>query len=417
MTPECDALRARAATIDPYSTAAVTALRRDFDKDLVFTALALAKARDKAKTKFGDRAATLVADPDGVEMASSTASASWKARRFAAHAAAMTAGGSRAALRVMDLCCGVGGDAMALRDAGLDVVAVDNDATRAWMAGLNARCESRCANVEDIVALRDPTGAPPALFHLDPARRTKNGSTSSRTWTLDDLQPGPAVIRDAIHAYLGGAVKLAPGIDYTQLAVHGLAGEVEIISENGRLTQAVLWTGALARATPSGTAARSATLLRGPAHTSATAFTISGEPDALGSVPVGEPAKYIFDVDDCVERAELLTVLSHQLNAPMLHPRLGLFTSDTLLESPFLTPFELFETAKWNQQRAAAALKRLGAGSVEVKTRAKAVNPDELQPTLTKDACVKGGVPLVLFVLRFGNEVRMLVAKRIPIIR
>jgi hypothetical protein len=49
-----------------------------------------------------------------------------------------------------------------------------------------------------------------------------------------------------------------------------------------------------------------------------------------------------------------------------------------------------------------------------VKTRAKAVNPDEVQPALTKAACVKGGVPLVLFVLRFGSEVRVLVARRVP---
>ena len=231
------------------------------------------------------------------------------------------------------------------------------------------------------------------------------------------MQPGPAVIRAIVDRFTHGAVKLAPGVDYAQLAAHGLTGEVEIISERGKLTQAVLWTGLLSR----GEGVRTATLLRGPAHRSPVdgeVETISGAADAPGSIPVLFPTapqpRYLFEVDDCIERAELLTSLCARVGAVMAHPRLGLLTGDSLLNDPFLTPFEWLESARWNEQRAGAALKRLGAGSVEVKTRGKAVNPDEVQPALTRGACVKGGVPLVLFVLRFGSEVRMLIARRVP---
>lgn len=427
----CDALRERAAVCDAYSTADVTALRKKWDKELVHAALALAKARGKAAVKFGAAAARLVADPEGVEMATSRAAAAWKARRFAA-----AGGGTR---RVLDLCCGIGGDAMAVRAAGLDVTCVDGDPVRAWMAGLNAGCDARSILVEELLngaaALRPAPGGdargeghgadgirqkPDAteMFHIDPARRVKNGSTSGRVWSLAEVQPGPEVLRAVVERWRDGAIKLAPGVGYAELAAAGLAGEVEIISERGGLTQAVLWTGQLSR----GDGLRTATLLRCAANTEPgpdDIATLIGAPDVPETLPVwptGQeslPPKFIHEVDDSIERAELLTALCARTGAAMLHPRLGLVASNTLLHDPFLRGFELLEMARWNEQRAAAVLKRLGAGSIEVKTRAKAVNPDEVQPALTKAACVKSGVPLVLFVLRFGSEVRMLVARRV----
>lgn len=406
MSPECEDLRARAAACDAYSTADVTALRKKWDKDLVHAALALAKARTKAVHKFGDAAATLVADPEGVEMATSRAAATWKSRRFAA--AATGEGGG-----VVDLCCGIGGDAMALRAAGLRVLCVDSDPVRAWMAQRNTGFASRCETVESMLA--NDSGPSGDLFHIDPSRRMKDGSGSRRVWSLADVQPPPSVLRELTQNFLGGAIKLAPGVDFAELALAGLEGEVEIISERGGLTQAVLWTGRLSR----GDRLRTATLLRCAAHETADdgqVATISGEVDTLNSIPVwpaSAPApKYIFDVDDSVERAELLTELCRTVGASMLHPRLGLLASDAVIHNPFLRGFELLETARWNEQRAAAVLQRLGAGSVEVKTRAKAINPDQVQPLLNK-ACVKGGVPLVVFVMRFGSEARMLIARRL----
>ena len=94
---------------------------------------ALAKARTKAVVKFGDRAAELVADPEGVEMASSTTSAAWKARRFTEAAEAGGGGG-----RVADLCCGIGGDAIIGGDP-VDVAGADLAGRRvALLVGIDA---------------------------------------------------------------------------------------------------------------------------------------------------------------------------------------------------------------------------------------------------------------------------------------
>lgn len=75
-----------------------------------------------------------------------------------------------------DLCCGIGGDAIALARAGIEVLAVDRDPLTAEVAranaealGLTALIEVRCADVTDI-----DTSPCDAVF-VDPARRGGRG--------------------------------------------------------------------------------------------------------------------------------------------------------------------------------------------------------------------------------------------------
>jgi hypothetical protein len=64
----------------------------------------------------------------------------------------------------------------------------------------------------------------------------------------------------------------------------------------------------------------------------------------------------------------------------------------------------------WEQRAVQAELSRLRASTVDVKTRDKLVDPDVLSPRLSGD----GDVPLTVFVLRFGNVARALIATRHP---
>jgi len=349
--------------------------------------MGLAKARLKAANKFPGRADSLMADPAGVEMATSASAGAWKAARFAA---ALGKG------RVLDLCCGIGGDATALKAAGLDVLAVDHEPVRAWMAGVNAGCESECADAL-VIAQRDRLP-----FHLDPARRDKGGA---RAWGLDELVPAPDTIRGIIDACIHGAVKLAPGIDFAEVGERLGDGEVEIISEGGRLTQAVLWCGRLSR----GPGVRTATMLSSGGLVGVVGgMSMSGPVDEI-DLPVAELGAFLAEPDDSVERAGLLGQLCASTGAAMIHPQLGLLTKGEPFVSPWVRSFRVLETFAWNERRAKDVLKRHDAGHVEVKTRGKAVNPDELQPALSR----KGGVPAVLFVLRFGREMRAIVAQRV----
>jgi hypothetical protein len=308
-------------------------------------------------------------------MASSSVAAGHKAKRFAE----VLGRGP-----IVDLCCGVGGDAMGLVGAGLEVTAVDLDPVRAWMAGVNAGCRSVCADAAD-------AGLPDGPFHIDPARRTEDNTRRLVRW--EDLRPGPEVLRAIIDRRGTGAIKLGPGVDFASLP----PGEVEVVGERGRLTQAVLWLGALSR----GDGVRTATLL--PVGVKLSGNAQDADP------PSGPLGRYVFEVDDAAERAGLLGTLCREVGLPMVHPRLGLLTGDGLIESPWLTAFEVIEEMPWNEKRTEERLRTLGAGVVEVKTRGRAVDPDAIQKRLSGEE----GPMLTLFVLRFDRALRAIIARRV----
>ena len=94
----------------------VTAVRRRFAglaPQVAAAAVTQATLRRRARAKFGADADLMWFTPDGVEQATRREVADHRASRFAALAAAL---GRLPA--VADLCCGVGGDLVALARAG-----------------------------------------------------------------------------------------------------------------------------------------------------------------------------------------------------------------------------------------------------------------------------------------------------------
>lgn len=369
-SPEGEALLVQCAALDLAHPGSIQALRKNHSPELVAVAVELTMAREAARAKFGDRAASLFADREGVQMASSPAAASHKALRF-----------QKAADQnpVLDLCSGIGADARALVEAGVPVHAFDLSPVRAWMTNLNAGCPTSSADVTR-------ASLPPGLVHIDPQRRK---GTERHLPRLDDLEPGFDFVRALMADRLGGCVKLFPGISFAELP----PGEVEILSERGRLRQALLWTGTLARDE------RRATNL-------STGASIAG---ATGIAAEGPIAHYLYAVDPAVERAELIGRLADDLELTAPHPSSGLLTSDAMIRSSFLTPFELLADLPWAPKRVRKALRDLGAGIVEVKTRGGIIDPDRVQREMRGD----GSVPITLFVLRLGDVTRALVTRRI----
>lgn len=376
VAPDLAALRDAAAAIDPSDVAAVTRLRKTYDAPLVAAALDLAAARRKAAIKLPQHAASLVADPQGVEQASSHVVAAHKARRFRETC--------EQGATVLDLCSGVGGDVLALRAAGLYAMAFDLDPARAWMTRQNTGVPTACA---DVTRLR-LHGKP---FHIDPARRTDRG----RVFRLADYAPGPAFLRDLLDRCPSGAIKLSPGVDRAELAESELDGELEFVSEAGRLVQAILWTGDLRRDE------RSATLITEEGIT-----TLHGH---AGAPPLTLAGEFLFTVDAAAERAELLYALCEAHNLAAIHPALGLLTGDHVVTSPWLTPFRLLERMPWRLRKVKAWLGEHDGGIVEVKTRDKAVDPDAVQAELRG----KGEMPYTVFILRWDREVITLITERI----
>jgi len=359
------------------SPAAISRLRKKYDAEQVHGMLEAADARNRAAAKLDPAwCERLVADRQGVEMASSARSSVHKSARFAR---VLGAGA-----RVADLCCGIGADAWALSGAKLTVTGVDFDECRAVMFAHNLpECTVVVGDALD--------GCPSDIdgFHLDPARRTD----ARRTRSIEDFQPGPEVWGRVIERVGSGAIKLHPGVDAYELP----EGEVEIISESGTLTQAVLWVGRLAGAHP-----RSASVL-----TDSGVFTICGEPDRPDdSAEIGD---YLGTLDPCLERADLVSTLLQDARLSLVHPGTGLVTSTSAEHHPMIRWYRTLEVLPWNQKRVKSALRSHDAGVIEVRTRGGVVNPDALQRALRG----KGSrSDLSVLVYRLGDRVVAVIAEQ-----
>jgi len=338
--------------------AAIARLRKHAGANDVRRAVELVTARRRAAGKLA-HADDLLLDNIGVEQATSYEVAQHKAMRF----------GACGMDEVIDLCCGMGGDAMALAAKG-QVTLADHDADRAAMARFNVRqitgrdCPTIVADVRTL-GLRD------RVFHLDPARR----SEGRRHHRYEDYQPGPTFVDALIAANPTGAIKLGPGVDLDALP----PGEVEFISEDGALVQAVLWSGKLAHHV------RSATTLP-------VGVTISGSPGVPPFAPLG---RYLHTVDAAVERAKLLHVLCDQLDAAAVHPALGIITADRPLAGPWVRAFEVIHTMPWRVDRVQRGLAAHDANRAQ------------------RDLRGDGDTTYTLFVLRYDQSLVTHITRRV----
>lgn len=373
-----DAAPLRERRAPGMSPGAMARLRDRWTPEQIGVCAELAEARAKATAKFPGRASDLAADRAGVEMASSSAAARHKAERI------VRLLGDEA--RVLDACCGIGGDAMGMAGAGLRVTAIDTDERRAWMAGHNAGCGSACA---DVLAV-DIDGYD--AVHADPARRAA-GLGGARTRDGDRFDPPLGDLFDAI-GDTPSAIKLHPGVDSEALP----EGELEIISESGRLTQAVLWTGPLA-ASP-----RRATLL----HHDAPPVSLAGVVDRPDDA--NEIDAWIHTFDPAVERADLVGHLARETGLLPVHPGVGLLTGPEPIGSVWLRAFRVVESMPWNFKQVRRRLRDLDAGEVTVKTRGGLVDPDRL----ARDLRGGGDRVLTLFALRFGDRPMAIITQREP---
>ncbi len=431
------------ACSDNPGTAEVGQLRRLGDAPLVHAALELAKARRKAKGKFA-HPESLLADPEGVEMATSSLAARYKALRLKQARSRLPHAPS--AWDVLDLCTGIGGDAMEFARAGLRVHAVDANPMRVALCAANLRrvanqvasqpsmpesSQATCTTAEALLQAHSEDPAPltpPPLLHIDPSRRTPQARmqpsvrTSLHASAWEELSPPPTVLDALLSILPHAAIKQRAGLDFDALPPWLPACEAEVISESGKLTQCILWTGlarsdeAIAHETSPLRAAlfRRATLLlpsRSDAAAPPAVHTLSGikRTEPAPFVPIGA---FVYEPDDALERTELLPQLCEQLgpDVGMPHPRAGLLSTDRELTSPWLRGFAVLANEPFATKSLAKLVARFDPGIVEVKTRAKLINPDEWQPKLS----AKGPNPLAVFVLRFGEDTRTLVTRRLP---
>ncbi|MFF3452982.1 SAM-dependent methyltransferase [Streptomyces sp. NPDC002730] len=377
LTDEGQALLAALRDYDPAQELAVASrLRREHSVGLVTAALTQARLRQRAVAKFGAAdAQRMFFTPNGVEQATRSSVATYRAGRFAAL-------GVRS---VADLCSGIGGDAIALARAGISVLAVDRDPLTAEVARANAEAldlaeliEVRCADVTEI-----DTGAYDAVF-VDPARRGGRGRIFDPEAYSPPLSWAIGAARTRPHA----ALKIAPGIPHEAVPDDA---EAEWISDGGDVKEAVLWFG-----TRPGTVG--ATLLPGPRS-----LTGRGLPDP----EVRKVGRFLYEPDGAVIRAHLVAEVAEELDGGLIDETIAYITADGLRPTPYATAYEITDELPFGLKKLKALLREREVGNLTVKKRGSAIEPEELRRKVKP----KGPNAATVFLTRVAGAPTMLIGR------
>ncbi|MGK3941261.1 methyltransferase domain-containing protein [Streptomyces caeruleatus] len=349
LTPEGRALLDDVRGTAPADELAVaTRLRREHPAELVSAALGQARLRQRAVAKFGaEDAERMFFTPNGVEQSTRASVATYRALRLR----------SLGVTSVADLCCGIGGDAIALARAGIRVLAVDRDPLTAAAARANADALGLAGliDVREADVTEVDTASYDAVF-VDPARRGGRGRIFDPEAYSPPLSWAVRAALNAPHA----ALKVAPGIPHEAVPAQA---EAEWISDGGDVKEAVLWFGTAPGAVR-------ATLLPGPR-------TLLGR--GLPDPEVRPVGRYLYEPDGAVIRAHLVAEMAQEVEGGLVDPTIAYVTSDALHPSAYATAYEITDQLPFNVKKLKALLREREVGILTVKKRGSAVEPEELR--------------------------------------
>lgn len=346
----------------------LTALRGRFGErvgGLVETVLLRRRARAKLPT---DAADSWLFTDDGLQQATPWEVARHRARRLEGR-------------EVHDLTCSIGTELAALAGSARTVIGSDLDPVRLAMAAHNAPGALLLRADALRPATRDVPGREVVLL-ADPARR----SGGRRRHRPEDLQPALTALLAAC-AGRDLAVKCAPGLDFDAL---DWAGEIEVVSLDGAVKEACLWTPGLT----SVGVRRRASILRTVPGGVVTETVTDADPEEL---PEPEPGEWIIDPDGAIVRAGLVRHWAARHGLRQLDPRIAYLTGER--PPAGVAGFRVRERLPLTEKILRRRLAESDCGSLEILVRGVDVDPDALRRRLR----LRGGQALALVITRIGR--------------
>ena len=328
-------------------------LRKEISRSRAAIVLEQAQLRIRAKSKFPN-ADAMFFTKRGLEQATGRGIALYKAARFAG------------CENVADICCGVGGDLLALHDrsdsATCVTTGVDADELTALFAGHNLKVG--CAN---------QTGRGGVLFqkfesmsidgldglHADPDRR---GSKSNFQRTVHGSRFEPS-LDELLHASSNiklVAIKVAPATPVSDAWPEQI--EREWIGDRHECKQQLIWQGERAERI----GYRIATCVDNVGGSAS--FSISEARMNMKLPAASSVGDYIHEPHPTVLAAEISRPFGQQLDLRPLANDVAYLTGG-IASHPLLQSFQVIEILPVNLKKVAAALKAMDVGILEVKRR------------------------------------------------
>ena len=358
--------------------ASTAAVRR---ADPVHAAAAIDVVTARARARGGIRGAgAMLLTDEAVQQATAWPVAALRAGRLAGR-------------DVHDVTCSVGAELAELVRRADRVIGSDLDPVRARMAA---------HNVPDALVCVADALAPPsrdAVLVADPARRSGGRRVHDPARLSPPLPDLLAVAADHDHV-----IKCAPGLD-TSVLDH--CGEVELVSLDGSVREACLWSPGLSagvrrRATVVRTAAADAAGPWGPPRLVADGVAVhveevtDGDDDEVDAHEEAE--RFIVDPDGAVVRAGLVRHWARRHGLRQLDPRIAHLTGPRIPDG--YTGFEVLEKCRLDRKQLRRVLRRRDCGSLEILVRGVDTDPDVLRRSLS----LNGSRPLALVVTRIGSS-------------
>ncbi|PYE15598.1 hypothetical protein DFR67_110264 [Williamsia limnetica] len=278
---------------------------------------------------------------------------------------------------VHDVTCSIGADLAALTAAeGIaGAIGSDLDVVRLAMAAHNVPA----ATLARADALTPTSNADVVI--ADPARR----SGGRRSFRIEDTEP-PLLEVLAVYAGRPLVVKSAPGVDYRLLRDrYGFAGEVQLVSLNGGVREACLWS------QPSPGVRRRATVIR----TAGTSFEITDAAD--DAADVDDAGTWILDPDGAVIRAGLVRHFAQAHGLWQLDPQIAYLSGEEL--PPGERGWRVIEQLGFSEKNLKRRLAELECGTLEITVRGIDLDPDRLRKRLK----LKGSRSLAVVITRIGR--------------
>jgi len=346
-----------AAPDDPL--AAASSLRKELGRERSALVLEQVGLRRRALRKFGPEALGMLFTRKLLEQASGPDVADFKAARFA-----RVGVGS-----VADLCCGAGGDSIALAARGLAVHLVDRDPVALALSEHNLSCTGRRSASRTEAVLPDlPEGFPTEAFHLDPDRRAKGGSEEGEErWDNRGLSPDPDGIRQLAARFRTGAVKLPTGAPEGFLDI---PGELQFLGVADELREQVLWTGEFAVPGRLGVAE-----LRNGVWEEHSG-TLDDAQDAFGEEPAEGPGAWIHEPVKAMVRSHLFAAFGRDHGLRLLDGTTSWLTGGPL-DSRLVKSYRVLAHGPLKAGAEEALLREAGRSCGAVKKRGVAVVPEK----------------------------------------